>query len=121
MQFPLVRNVKPYPSPGGRTISASSRARWRSTFPSRTSGSTLAERCIATEDEADLQAGRMAAFNKQGQRLIEATHDKDPFARVRAEENLKNWVAEAKKNQEEAGRVGADNKALQSQSAQTRA
>ena len=58
-----------------------------------------------TEDEADLKAGRMAAFNKQGQRLIEATHDKDPFARVRATENLKNWVAEAKKSQDEAGRV----------------
>ena len=54
----------------------------------------------ATEDEADLKAGRIAAFNKQGQRLIEATHDKDAFARVRATENLKNWVAEAQKNQE---------------------
>ena len=65
------------------------------------------------QEEADLKAGRIAAFTKQGQRLIEAAHDKDPFARVRATENLKNWVEEAQKTQQEAGR--GVNKALQSQ------
>ena len=53
----------------------------------------------------------MPPSTSREQRLIEAAHDKDPFARVRATENLKNWVAEAQKNQEEAGR-GGDNKAL---------
>ena len=67
-----------------------------------------------TQDEADLRAGRLAAFNKQGERLIEAAHDKDPFARVRATENLKNWVAEAQKGP--SGEAAAiENKALQSQ------
>ncbi len=62
----------------------------------------------ATEDEAELRAGRIAAFTKQGQRLIEATHDKDAFARVRATENLKNWVAESQKIQEDAGRSSGE-------------
>ena len=57
-----------------------------------------------TQDEAELKAGRLALFNKLGQRLIEATNDKDPFTRVRATENLKSWVAEAQKNG--VGRVG---------------
>src|SRR6185503_13700398 len=66
-----------------------------------------------TADAAELKAGKIAAFNKQGQRLIEATRDKDPFARVRANENLKNWVAEARKNQEDTDR--SESQSLKSQ------
>src|SRR5208337_1485266 len=66
-----------------------------------------------TTDEADLKAGRMAAFNKLGQRLIEAAHDKDPFVQERAKRNLNVWIPEANMTENEAGRVS--NKALQSQ------
>ena len=44
-----------------------------------------------TEDEADLKAGRLAAFNKQGQRLIEASPRQGrlrPHARHREPQKL---------------------------------
>ncbi|MGA2253586.1 MAG: autotransporter-associated beta strand repeat-containing protein [Thermoguttaceae bacterium] len=112
VQFPLVRNVMPYPSPTGRSIGIE-QSQVEIYVPKSHQWFDFGGTVHRTEDEADLKAGQLAAFNKQGQRLIEATHDKDPFARVRATENLKNWVAEAKQSQDEAGRVS--NKALQSQ------
>ncbi len=111
VEFPLVRNVKSYPRPGNIGIEQSQveifvpKSHQWFAF-----GGTMHE----TADEADLKAGRIAAFNKQGERLIEASRDKDLFVRARARENLKNWDAEAKTIQEGAGRAGA-NKALQSQ------
>ncbi|MGO9115197.1 MAG: autotransporter-associated beta strand repeat-containing protein [Thermoguttaceae bacterium] len=110
VQFPLVRNVRSYPGTGNIGIEQSQVEIY---VPKSHQWFAFGGTMHAAEDEADLKAGRIAAFNKQGQRLIEAAHDKDPFARVRASENLKNWVAEAQRNQNAAGRVA--NKALESQ------
>ena len=99
-EFPLVRNVKSVSTGAGRTIGIE-QSQVEIYVPKSHQWFDFGGTMHATEDEADLKAGRIAAFNKQGQRLIEATHDKDAFARVRASENLKNWVAEAQKNQEE--------------------
>ena len=110
--FPLVRNVRPYPSPAGRSVGiersqveiyVSKSQRWFSF------GGSM----HLAEDEADLQAGRVAAFNKEGERLIEATRDQDVSVRVRAANNLTKWVAEAEKGQPATGR--AANKELQGQ------
>ena len=115
MQFPLVRNVK-----SGRTSELGrqgnigiEQSQLEIYVPKSHQWFAFDGTMHPTADEADLKAGRLAAFNKQGQRLIEATHDKDPFTRVRAAENLKNWVTEAEKSQDVTGRVG--NQALQSQ------
>jgi len=115
VQFPLVRNVKSgHSSELGRQGNIGIEQSQVEIFvPKSHQWFAFGGTMHLTADEADLKAGRMAAFNKQGQRLLEATRDKDPFARVRAAENLKNWVAEAQKNQDEGGR--GSNMALQGQ------
>jgi autotransporter-associated beta strand protein len=108
VQFPLVLNVK---SPAGRAIGIEQTQveiyvpkshQW---FDFRGT--------MHRAEEADLKAGQLAALAKQGEQYIEATHDKDAFARLRATENLKNWVAEAQQSVDKAG--SADNPALKSQ------
>ena len=114
VEFPLVRNVKPYPSPAGRTIGIE-QTQVELYVPKSHQWFDFGGTMHSTQDEADLRAGRLAAFNKEGQRLIEATHAKDLFVRARAKANLKNWGAEAETIWGEAGRVGIGNKGLQSQ------
>jgi autotransporter-associated beta strand protein len=112
VQFPLVRHVMPYPSRAGRSINIE-QSQVKVYVPKSHRWFDFGGTMHRTEDEADLQAGRMAAFNKEGQRLLEATHDNDPFARIRTAENLKNWLAESQKAQQEAGRTS--NQELKSQ------
>jgi autotransporter-associated beta strand protein len=112
VQFPLVRHVMPYPSPADRSINIE-QSQVKVYVPKSHRWFDFGGTMHRTEDEAELAAGRMAAFNKEGQRLLEATHDNDPFTRIRTAENLKNWLAESQKAQQDAGRVS--NKELQSQ------
>jgi len=112
VEFPLVRNVRPYPSPTGRKIGIE-QSQVKIYVPKSHCWFDFGGTVYRTEDEADLQAGRMAAFNKLGQRLIEATRDKDRYVQERAKRNLNVWVAEANKTQGVGGRIS--NQALQSQ------
>ena len=110
VDFPLVRDVKSY---SRQTAIGIERSQVKVYVPKTRQWFDFGGTMRRSEDEADLEAGRMAAFNKQGERLIEATQDKDPFARLRATNNLKSWVAESQKTQQENPRVA--NSYLQSQ------
>jgi autotransporter-associated beta strand protein len=109
VEFPLVRNVKSYP--GGTPIGIE-RSQLAIYVPRSHDWYDFAG-TLHKADEAEQSAARVAALNEEGERLLEASKDRDPFTRLRANENLKNWTEEAARLQEQNGRV--DNKALQSE------
>jgi len=112
VEFPLVRNAKPYPSPAGGTIGIE-RSQVEVYVPKSHQWFDFGGTVYPAKDEAELKAGRLAAFNKQGQRLIDATRDKDRYVQERAKRNLNVWIAEANRTRSEGGRVSSQ--ALQSQ------
>jgi autotransporter-associated beta strand protein len=119
VDFPLVRTVQSYPRKGSIAIE---QTQVQVYVPKSRYWYDFSRTMHSTDDEAELKAGRIAAFTRQGQRLIEAAQDADPFARVRGKENLKNWVAEAETTvQREDGRGRASgNKTLAMQIASCR-
>ena len=81
VQFPLVRTVKPYPA-AGRTIGIE-QSQVEIYVPKSHEWFNFGGKMHQTADEADLAAGRLSAFNRQGERLIEAARDSDAFTRIR--------------------------------------
>ena len=110
VQFPLVRNVKSYPRPGNIGIEQSQVEIY---VPKSHHWFDFGGTVHLTQDEAERKAGRIAVFNKLGQRFIEAAKDKNPFTQARGKKNLENWLTEAQTIQDQDGRSG--NNALQSQ------
>jgi autotransporter-associated beta strand protein len=101
VEFPLVRNVKSYPRQMGINIDET---QVKVYVPKSHQWFNFGGKMHLAEGEADLQAGQLAASNKQAQRLIEAVHDQDPFTQLRAKENLKNWFAAAARDHQEGRR-----------------
>jgi autotransporter-associated beta strand protein len=109
LDFPMVRNVKSYPRGTAIGIERSQLALYvPKSHDWYDFGGTL-----HAADEAEQKADMVCAFNLEGERLIEAANDRDPYTRLRAGENLKNWAGQAAQVQAENGRVA--NRALQSQ------
>ncbi len=107
--FPLVRNVKSYPRGAAIGIERSQ----LEVYVPRSHdwydfGGTLHK-----ADEAEQTAARVAALNEEGQRLIDATNDRDPYTRLRASNSLMNWAEQSARVQ--AGNGGAENRTLQSE------
>ena len=100
VQFPLVREVKSYPR--GTAINIE-RSQLQLYLPRSHDwygfGGTL-----HPADEGQQQTARISALNELGGRLMEAARDKDPFTRLRASTNLKNWIAQSRNVQAGAGR-----------------
>ena len=110
VEFPLVRNVKSFPR--GTAIGIE-RSQLEVYVPRSHRWYDFNGTLHEAKDEAELKAARVAALNWQGQRLIEAANDKDPFARLRAAESLKNWTETSGKVQVDSGRI--ENHSLQSE------
>jgi autotransporter-associated beta strand protein len=100
MRFPLVRDVKSYPR--GVAIGIG-RSQLQLYLP-RSHDWYDFDGTLHPSDEGQQRAARIAALNELGGRLMEAARDKDPFTRLRASNNLKNWIAESRNVQAETGR-----------------
>ncbi len=117
VDFPLVRNVKSYPGAHGIGIE---RTLLQLYLPKSREWYGFGDK-MHLADESQQRAARVAALNELGGRLMEAARDSDPFTRLRASENLKNWIAQSRSVQSDAGRgengelrreIAANNEAL---------
>ena len=106
VQFPLVRNVKSYPRRGQDRH----RAEPGGDLRSQVAPMVRLRRDDARDRGRGRPQGRPACRLQQAGAAAHRGHARQgSFARARARENLKNWVAEARKNASgEAGRDGRD-------------
>ena len=109
VDFPLVRTVKSYPRGTPIGIERTQLALY---VPRSHDWYDFGDK-MHKADEAEQNAARVAALNEEGERLIEAANDRDPYTRLRASNNLKNWAEQAARVQVDAGR--SDNRILQSE------
>jgi autotransporter-associated beta strand protein len=97
VDFPLVRNVKSYPR--GAAIGIE-RTTLQLYLPKSHRWYGFNDK-MHLADEGQQRAAGVAALNEEGERLMEATKDRDPFTRLRASENLRDWTVQSAQTQDE--------------------
>jgi hypothetical protein len=112
VQFPLLRTLKSFP--GGKTVGIE-RSLVEVHVPDTYQWFNFTGTMHLVQDEADVKASLLLSETKQGQRLLETARQADPFAKVRAMNNLKAWVGKMQSQgvQQEQYRGVVANPALQ--------